>query len=263
MRKSLLALLLLSLAVGPALAVEYEGLTLRVAAQYDMGAPVKDAPAVATVMYSNVTTFSGSGVLNGGAALQGANTITRLTADDLTPIGGGIDVTQFKFSVVNLNAVQLTFRPRARFWFADGAGGAPGTYYNLPAAVGFTFNPVTVGATSATVFTAALGAGVMTMPTSTFWAGLTFDNNSGGTGATAAQLNNLGQGVFGPADVGTSADQYFATTGAGSFFGIANPAGALGNFGGNPVADLGWEFSVDAPISVEPAVWSQVKALYR
>ena len=52
---------------------------------------------------------------------------------------------------------------------------------------------------------------------SAIWAGIAFDNNGGATGATAAQLDNLAQGIFSPPDLGTSADQYFVTTAAGSF----------------------------------------------
>ena len=72
------------------------------------------------------------------------------------------------------------------------------------------------------------------------WAGIAFDNNGGTTGATAAQLDNLAQGIFSPPEVGTSADQYFVTTAAGSFA-SDNPVGTLANFGGAPPADFGWE----------------------
>jgi hypothetical protein len=74
----------------------------------------------------------------------------------------------------------------------------------------------------------------------TFFAGVYFDDNGGTTGATAAQLNLLGQGVFAPPTVGSSQDSFFQTTGAG---GGANPAGSFANFGGNPTADFGWAFS--------------------
>ena len=75
---------------------------------------------------------------------------------------------------------------------------------------------------------------------SAIWAGIAFDNNSGTTGATAAQLDNLALGIFSPAVVGTSTDQYFVTTNAGSFA-SDNPVGTLTNFGGPPPADFGWE----------------------
>jgi hypothetical protein len=36
------------------------------------------------------------------------------------------------------------------------------------------------------------------LPSGTFWAGITFDDNNGTTGATLVQLDNLGKGVFRP-----------------------------------------------------------------
>ena len=270
MRNLLLGTMVAAIAIAlavPAAATEFEGLELRVVKEYSLTGPDKSEPPQTaippTLRYSNVTTFLGSGVTNGGAALQGANTITRLTADDLTPVGGGLDVIEFKFSVVNFNQTQVNFRPRVRFWHADGPAGAPGTYYSTPAAVGFSFNPISMNPGTATVLTAAIGAGLFTMPTNPFWAGVTFDNNNGATGATAAQLNNLGQGLFNPPTVGSSVDQFFVTTAAGSFFPLNSPAGTIGNFSGTPIANFGWEFTVDSPIAVEEKVWGQVKGLYR
>jgi hypothetical protein len=73
--------------------------------------------------------------------------------------------------------------------------------------------------------------------------GLTFDNNSGATGATATQLNNLGMGLFDPPTIGTSADAMFQTTAAGDFA-VNNPAGSLFNFNGNPPANAFFGMSV-------------------
>ena len=38
------------------------------------------------------------------------------------------------------------------------------------------------------------------LPSSSIWAGIAFDNNGGATGATAAQLDSLAQGIFSPAE---------------------------------------------------------------
>ena len=185
--------------------------------------------------YSNLTTYSGQVSLNGGAT----SGITRMQMDDLT-FGGNVagqNITQVKFSVGNLNTVAVSARPRLRFWFSDGSAGAPGTYYN---GIGFTFNPITFGAGSANIYTFNTGPGFV-VPTNAMWAGITFDNV--GATATTAQLNNLGQLIFGPPTAGSSQDQIFTTTAPGSFFNAANPAGATSNFGGAPLANLGWEFS--------------------
>lgn len=265
MKKLLLVACLSLVAVTAVSAQEFDGGDLRVRATRPANSVEPFSTNVVTSGYSNITGFTGSVLTHGGTVLSAGNRITRLLADDITPIGAtaGLDVTSFTFSVANLNSVSVGFRPRVRFWNADGAGGAPGSYYSLPAAVGFSFNPVTLGPNSITLLTATLAAGQFTMPSTTFWAGMTFDNNTGGTGATSAQMNLIGQGLFDPPTVGSSLDVHFLTTGAGSFFPTANPAGTLGNVGGNPPANYGWEFNVDLPVPTKATSWSRIKTLYR
>jgi hypothetical protein len=224
-------------------AQEYNGGNLTAVDHFVLGNADQHLHATATVTYDNTVNFTGFGFANGGAANLAGNTITKMVMDDLTPTGVSGDVTSFKFSVANFDAAAVTARARVRFWNADGTGGAPGTYYSVPAAVGFTFNPIAF-APGVTVFSAGIAPGTFTMPGTTFWAGITFDDNTGGTGATIGQMNNLGQGVFDPPVVGSSADQMFITAAAGSFFGTNNPAGGLANFGGQPHANFGWEFEV-------------------
>jgi len=264
MRKLLLAALFLVVAVAPVRADEVFLGDLQVVDQFPLDTPKTIGTAVLTPDYSNVTNFLGNGFVNAGSALQGANRITRLVADDITPTGAhaGMSVTQFVFSMANFNATAVTVRPRVRFWFTDGAGGAPGTYYNLPAAVGFSFNALTIGP-GVTLVTGSLAPNLFAMPGVPFWAGITFDDNSGATGITAAQLDLVGQGMFDPPTLGSSNDRFFITQAAGSFFGLANPAGSLSNFGANPVANFGWEFSVDVPVSAKDSSWGRVKAQYR
>ncbi len=264
MRNLLLAIVFTAVAVAPVRADEIFGGDLQVVEEFAIGTPGTMEPAVLVSDYSNVSNFLGQGFINGGSALQGTNTITRLVADDLTPTGvhAGLSITQFKFSMANFNQTTVSTRPRVRFWFADGAAGAPGTYYNLPAAVGFSFNPIAIGP-GVTVVTATLAPGQFFMPGVPFWAGITFDNNNGATGATAAQLDLIGQGIFDPADIGSSGDQFWVSTGAGSLFNLANPAGSLGNLGGAPPASFGWEFTVDAPVPVNQTSWGRVKSQYK
>lgn len=265
MKKTLLVLGISLLAAAPASAVEYFGGNLQVVGQLPVESAGTFGTAAAAIAYSNVAGFVGSAYSNGGTANQSGNLITRLVADDLTPDPGaaGQPVTQFKFSMTNLNNVAVTARPRVRFWNADGAGGAPGSYYSSPAAVGYSFNPITVNALTVTVVTATITPGQFLMPGSTFWAGVTFDNNTGGTGATLSQMDLLGQGIFDPPSVGSSADQFFVTTAAGSFFNVASPAGTITNFGGTPIGNFGWEFTVDVPVSTAKSSWGRVKSLYR
>lgn len=195
--------------------------------------------------YDNTANFQGAAIALGGSANQAGNQITRMLMDDVQTSGAiaGEDVLEVTFSVYNGNTTNVSTRARIRFWFADGAGGNPGTYYNLPAAVGFTFNAFSF-APGVTLLTGTLAAGSFTMPTGPIWAGITFDNNAGATGATAAQMDNFGQGLFGAPVLGTSNDVMFATTAAGSFFTTPNPAGSQFNFAGTGLlANAGWRLA--------------------
>jgi hypothetical protein len=195
-----------------------------------------------TVIYDNSVNFGGAAYSNGGAALQAGNQITRLVADQIQTIqtGAPLNITTWSFSVSNLDTAAFSARARVRFYDNDGPGGAPGTYLS-----GFTFNPISF-APGVSLFSANAA---FTVPGTdgTFWAGITFDDNAGATGATLAQMNNLGQGIFGPPVVGSSPDSFFTTTAAGAFT-ANNPVGTLGSFGGAPIANFGWKFSVAAPI---------------
>ena len=196
------------------------------------------ASAQELFIYQNLNNNTGQFYANGGAAVVGGNTITRLVADDITPLSGyaGQSISNLYFSVVNANAVAVSARPRLRIWDADGAGGSPGTFV-----AGFTFNAISFGANTAySFFFHPTGVNV---PNGTFWIGLTFDNNSGATGATDVQLNNLGMALFNPPTIGTSTDNAFETTAAGDFL-VNNPAGATFNFGGNPPANFFFGLSV-------------------
>lgn len=196
------------------------------------------ASAQELFIYNNLGNNTGSFFANGGAANLSGNTITRLVADDITPIGGyaGMAIDNIYFSVVNANAVAVSARPRLRMWNADGAGGAPGTFI-----AGFTFNAISFGANSGSSF--FFHPTGLNVPSGTFWMGLTFDNNSGATGATDIQLNNLGMALFSPPTIGTSTDTAFETTAAGDFL-VNNPAGSTFNFGGNPPANFFFGLSV-------------------
>src|SRR5215813_6564653 len=88
------------------------------------------ASAQELFIYNDTTVNTGSYFPNGGAALVGANTITRLVADDITPISGysGMAISNIYFSVINGNATAVSARPRLRMWDATGAGGGPGNF---------------------------------------------------------------------------------------------------------------------------------------
>lgn len=212
-------------------------------------------PAVPLVVdpnayFSNVTNFEGTGFVNGGTADQAGNLITRLVADDLTmtatPPEPGVGMTKVVLAVFNGNVSAVSVRARIRFWNATGSPGVPGTYYAPGGTnIGYSFNPFSF-ASGVTVLTGTLPATpVFSIPAgATLWAGMTFDNNTGGTGATLAQMDNFGMGRYNdPPDVGSSTDNYFITEAAGSFFPTSSPAGSVLTFGGTPYANFGWELA--------------------
>ena len=196
--------------------------------------------------YDNTTNFLGQAYVNGGAATTAGNTITTLVADDIQLAGSQpVSITGFSFSVANLNTATVSARPRVRFYLADAAGSKPGTELSA-----FTFNPIAF-TSGVAVFNAGISTSPFTVPAnSLFWAGITFDDGVGTTGATLAQLNNLGQGIFNPPTIGASQDVFFQTATAGSF-NQNTPPGGLFNLGGNPVGNFGWRFNGTA-ITPEP-----------
>ena len=234
-------------------AVDTYGGDLTVTASYPLNAKQRSAivPQVVdpNAFYSNITTFTGNAVLNGGATSVGGNIITTLVADDLTFTRGvPVNVVQYRFTVVNANSVAVSFRPRVRFY--NNNAGVPGTLIG-----GNTFNAVSVPALTVQTFTSP-AVGPFAFATQTAWAGITFDNNTGATGATAAQLNNLGQGSYNPPDRGTSADSAFRTTAAGDFL-VGNPAGASFN-NATIVDNFGWELMSAPPTAASVTIGGRV-----
>ncbi|MEP6947881.1 MAG: T9SS type A sorting domain-containing protein [Ginsengibacter sp.] len=197
-----------------------------------------EAPAKvdSNALYSNITTFAHSGTANGGAALQSGNTITTLVADSLGLIGTPpFSVAAFTFSVASFNEVDVTARARVRIYANDGADGGPGTLL-----AGVSFDSILLKAGSTSLFNTGSLQTPLQVTTQAIWAGIIFDNNNGTLSSTLDQLNNLGQGIFDPIDKGSSTDDIFGTDAAGSFL-ADNPTGSTFNFGGPPLANLGWE----------------------
>lgn len=202
---------------------------------------VISVPAYSQVVYSNVDFTAGpfQGGTMGLAATNAGNAISRVRADDITPVSGGQWVSQFTFSMANFNAATVSARPLVRFWASDGAGSGPGTFL-----AGFNFNAVTLAANNFTLLTATLASGQFLMPTTLFWAGIQFDNNTGATGATQAQIANMGWMIRNPPTVGSSSDVVARFNTAVDSAGVNNPAQTFANFGGVPVANFAWEFVV-------------------
>jgi hypothetical protein len=204
-------------------------------------APALGQPVFA---YSNSTTNTGFVLQVTGSQMQGANGITALIADDIhvdpETIGGSIN--QIEFALRNLSGATWTVRPRVRFYLSDGTGGGPGTL--IPGQV-YDLAPVTVPAGTQSIVTmTATGFIVPAAVTNgaNFWAGYSFDNNDGTTGATLANLDSIGRPMYNPPTVGSSQDLAFITSGVGDFA-TNNPPGTLFSSGSIPY-NFRWAFQV-------------------
>lgn len=205
--------------------------------QFELGSPVAPPanPERATYpLYDNVTAFTGFGVNSGGAAAIAGILTTRYIADDIimNPVNYGASITGMTWCVANFNAEATTARMRVR-WHQDSVAG-PGTYIN-----GFSFAALALPV-GISCWTYDQVASIMTVPATTrFWAGITFDN-SGAAATTAAQLNNLGMGIFDPPTEGSSANLDFLTT-AASIGNVSSPPGLIRNAPYTVNANHGWQ----------------------
>lgn len=216
--------------------------------------------------YSNISGYTGNGITNGGAATQAIVTsagtvnglITTMVADSLAFIGvGPYSVAGFSFSVANFNTAIVSARTRIRFYANDGVNGKPGTYIT-----GFIYNPLAYAANNITTVTTTT---IFSFPagTTAVWAGLVFDNvntaGTGTTGATVAQMNNMGQAVSTPIDRGSSSVTFFGTDLPGSFANTNNPVGGdyivTTNAGATIVPqNFGWQLvapPATVPVTIE------------
>jgi hypothetical protein len=198
-----------------------------------------------TTVYDNTENFLGYVYPNGGATEISGDDITALVADDIQTVGGaGQGVNSFAFSIANLDPSTVTAQPIVSFYAGDGSGGLPGTVL-----AAYELGPVSVPSGEGR-FLQVTGTNLFTIPTNGFfWAGINFDDANGTTGATAANLNNMGQLLCDPPVVGSSQDGFFISDNAGLG---PNPAGAFyaSPFGGDPVGNYGWQFTV--PSSAAP-----------
>jgi hypothetical protein len=204
-------------------------------------------PAVAQPVYSNVTNSTNNHVLNGGAATGNGSTV--MIADDINAglSSAGLPISGVQFSVFNADTATFRAAFNLQFFADDGAGNGPGTFLGSARLVPAGANRIALGNTT---FGGTLSTPFTVPSDGRFWAGISFDNSVTLAPATIAQLNNLGMSTFDPPTVGSSTDLYFVSSATGTFPG-GNPAGTLGNLGGNPVANFGWSFTpVPEPMSV-------------
>ncbi len=192
------------------------------------------------VAYSNVTNFNGDGT----SSSQGS----MITADDIFPENGGL-VSEISFSLANFS-LAAPHGPTApllngviTIFLINGVDN-----FTEPVVPDDVFAEIEVdltglfdqgdplGVNEGTVLTLEFAPedGLL-IPPGFFWAGIRPDSvvwqtplPAGGNGS----VNHLGQLLFNPVDVGASDDVFWRQG-----FGIAF-------FGGDPVANFGWEFVV-------------------
>jgi hypothetical protein len=192
-----------------------------------------------TVVYSNLDEANVRGfITQEPSGFDSGGLYTRLLADDITPIAGhaGKKINKIKFTIGNAGNTAVTSQLHVRLYESDGFFGGPGSLI-----FAFSGAQVTTPAGEVQLITFDSSSVFIPLPATTLWAGVTFSD--GGGGATLAQLDGLGQDVISPPTIGTSADEFFITTDAGSFNGD-DPDGFFADFGGNPEANFGWEFVV-------------------
>lgn len=219
-----------------------------------------------TTVYDNITNQTLFGVTQEFSADDGGGTDniqTHLMMDDITLAPGFANgnwaIQDIIWSTINFNAGDTNVRMKLRFFDNDGGGagfGNPGTFLG---GIDFGAIPLGSGANAAQLWIFTLNDPTFfPVPSDgTFWAGVMFDNDNGTSGATATDLDNLGQLTFDPPVVGSSLDLgWFSDDTLGNFTGN-NPAGATFDssvFGGDPIVSFGWSFTVTAV--PEPTTWA-------
>jgi hypothetical protein len=230
-------------------------------------ASVAHAQGTEQVVYDNQSTLSALGPnylfdeRNNFSTLVGNDTVTALVGDDLifkqqAPpshppiIPAPMRLTKISFFVTNRNTAAVTIRPLLRIWDDDsqslgdgvdhpgtllrGINLGPITLAAAPSASTFSSTLVTVDLTGGTAFgglNIPNGPGIAGDPYRV-WAGLAFDNNSGRTGATLDQMNNVGQLVN---DINNNGNPLVGRSGDVAW-GTNNTPGSP--FFGDPGADL-------------------------
>ena len=233
-------------AVNAQAAKEYNQANLILVGSQPINALSPSTTNVATPdqLYSNIYSLQ-SNLINGKPQKQNGNTITVLVADSIAFAGGTapFNISKFYFTVANTNTVAVTARPIVQFYEADGPNGSPGTLIST-----FTFTTTTFPPSSVSKYYTATVQPLFTTNNRSIWAGMTFDDSYGETGATLDQMSKLGQGIYNPIDIGSSSDGAFITDAAGAFS-VSNPVGKVYNVPGIKY-NFGWAFYLVVPVPV-------------
>ncbi|MBL8059778.1 MAG: hypothetical protein JNK63_03565 [Chthonomonas sp.] len=158
-------------------------------------------------------------------AQSGTTPITKTLADDVTAMSlyAGREVTAIASTFYNYNLADVSFRPRIRFWEANGPGSTLGTYLGTTA---FTGDAIRMAGYSTENAIFSTAGGDLSVPASKFYVGIALDNDSNGNGmATVSQLNEMGI-MPGTVARGTSDANVFRSSAASDLIYSNNPPGA-------------------------------------
>ncbi len=171
------------------------------------------------------------------SALTGAtvtsNPITKLFADDVTPVGGyaGQSLTSVGFYFNSALSYPSTFRAAVRMWNANGANsplsGLPGlgTYLTIGSPKGYVSGPISLAPLSMMGTELTIPAGDLPVPATRFWVGVQLDNDGNGAiYSDPAELNQLSLALGTPV-LGTTGTGQFRTNTGYNCFGINAPSG--------------------------------------
>jgi hypothetical protein len=189
-------------------------------------------------IYSNVTNFLHYGVTVSGVSGPGNDDFTPMTADDLTLAGGGA-VSEVNVYMFNDNSGTVTANVDMTFYANDGTSGLAGTVLGAFQLPGVSIQ----GGDVVSELGVAFSPGQLTLSGGTIWAGLAYDN-ANQPNTSDAELTLLGDGLFNPPDVGSSTDEVELMASGQAPYTSNDPSGGTTNFGGNPVANVGWEIVV-------------------
>ncbi len=168
-----------------------------------------------------------------GGATVSANPITKLIAEDVTPMAGyaGQSITSVGFVYNNALTYPATFRAAIRLWNANGVNsplsGLPGvgTYLSLGSPKGYVSGPISLAAQAMMATDFTIPSGDLPLPASRFWVGVQLDNDSNGLlYSDPAELNQLSLAVGTPVVGSTGTGQFKTITGY-DCFGINAPSG--------------------------------------
>jgi hypothetical protein len=207
---------------------------------------LKGLPGVKAVdpsaIYSNVTTTAGNVINPGGAAAYSTGFRTLPILDD-TNITVVTSWNGIRMTTSNGNGADVQGRILICSW-TDNAG-VP-DQWQFAGCIGYTFGAAQPMPVGVTLWRSDLTSFGRAFPQAAMWTGFCYDNLGGDVPMSQAELNNMGQLLAGPVDVGSSSSNLFFGDWVGSQA-LSPPTGTMGS----NAEHLALEFDELPPVPVE------------